>query len=155
MEQPTTVDRVLYVDASPEVIWKTLTDPQLTKLYRHNRLVFSDWRRGSPIRWMERTEGEQVLHEHGIIMAGDPGRRLRYTTFSPSGGLPDEPGNYTTVDILLETERDGRTKVTLWQGEFAGLPDAVKRAREAGRDWVEALVGLKRVAEEQERAIAA
>ena len=59
------------------------------------------------------------------------------------------------MDIVLDEERSGRTKVTLWHGDFAGLPNDVRRARQAGREWVEALVGLKRVAEEQEGKMAA
>lgn len=155
MEQLTTVDRTMFVDASPGTIWKALTEPQLTKLYRGNRLVFSQWKRGTPIRWVELVDGHQVLREKGTIMACQPGRRLRYTSLNVESDLADDRANETTVDILLEPDRDDRTKVTLWQGDFAGLPDAARRAREAGRDWVEALVGLKRVAEEQQRALAA
>ena len=63
--------------------------------------------------------------------------------------------SHTTVDIHLVPLEEGRTRVELWQGDFAGLPMAVRRAREAGKQWVEQLVGLKRVAEELSEAMAA
>ena len=84
-----------------------------------------------------------------------PNERLRYTNYPVGSDLPDEPASHTTVDVHLEPEPDGRTRVELWVGDFAGLPNAVRRAREAGKVWVEALVGLKRESEDQARAMAA
>lgn len=155
MEKETIVERTLLVDAAPMVIWKVLTEPELSKLYMDGWMVRSTWRRGAPIVWTERVEGETHNRAKGTIMASLPGRRLRYTQYMVSSGLPDSPESYNTVDISLSEEKDGRTKVHLWHGDFAGLPDDVRRAREAGRKWVEALVGLKRTAEEQQGALAA
>jgi uncharacterized protein YndB with AHSA1/START domain len=151
----TNVLRTLLVDAPPEAIWKALTDPKLTRLYL-SAAICCDLKPGKPIRWYAREDqGTEQLVAKGVVMALQPNRRLRYTTLPTNGDLPDEPGNYTTVDILLEPASDGRTRVHFWQGDFAGLPHAERRAREAGRNWVEALVGLKRVSEEQARSIAA
>ena len=104
---------------------------------------------------MDLTEGQENIRAQGIVMTALNEQRLRYTVLELDGGLPDEPASYTTVDISMEVERDGRTRIQLWQGDFAGLPQDVRRAREAGKQWVEALVGLKRTAEEQQGAMAA
>ncbi len=148
MERDTIVERTLLVDAGPMTIWKALTDPQWTKLYLEGWHARSEWKIGAPVMWVENVEGTEHLRAKGIVMACIPGRRLRYTRLLTDGKLPDEPASYTTVDIVLDEERDGRTRVQLWHGDFAGLPQDVRRARAAGRVWVESLVGLKRVAEE-------
>jgi uncharacterized protein YndB with AHSA1/START domain len=155
MERDTTVQLTLLVDAAPEVIWKALTEPHLTKLYLEGAQARSTWERGAPVVWVENLEGTEHVRAKGTIMASLPGRRLRYTRLSTDGKLPDEPASYTTVDITLDEARDGLTRVQLWHGDFAGLPHDVRKARAAGRVWVEALVGLKRVSEEQQGLMAA
>lgn len=145
----------MLVDAAPEVIWRALTEPQLTKLYMEGCQARSTWQTGAPLLWVENVEGTEHLRAKGTVMASIPARRLRYTKLPTDGKLPDEPASYTMVDIVLEDDRDGRTRLELWQGDFAGLPHDVRRARAAGRVWVEALVGLKRVSEEQQLGLMA
>lgn len=155
LDPETNVMRTLLVDAPPEFIWKALTDPNITRLYT-STAISPDLKAGSPIEWFSR-EDESTRHlvAKGIVLALVPNERLRYTNYPMGSDLPDEPASHTTVDVHLEQEPDGRTRVDLWVGDFAGLPNAVRRAREAGKIWVEALVGLKRESEDQARAMAA
>ncbi|MCC6399895.1 MAG: SRPBCC domain-containing protein [Flavobacteriales bacterium] len=155
MERETIIQRTLLVDASPRAIWRVLTEPQLTKLYLEGSQARSSWKPGAPVVWVDKTDGQERVRAKGIVMACQTERRLRYTCLLVDSDLPDEPASYTTVDILLEPERDGRTRLELWHGDFAGLPQDVRRAREAGREWVEVLVGIKRTAEEQQDQMAA
>lgn len=155
MKRDTIVERTLLIDAGPATIWKALTDPQVTKLYLEGWQARSAWKVGAPLLWFENVEGTEHLRAQGTVMAMIPGRRLRYTRLLTDGKLPDVPASYTTVDIVLDEERDGRTRVQLWHGDFAGLPHDVRRARAAGRVWVESLVGLKRVTEEMQTQKAA
>lgn len=155
LDPETNVLRTLLVDAAPEAVWKALTDPKLARLYMSATLT-GEMKPGKSLQWFVREEdGTQTLASKGLVLAVHPGERLRYSTYSLTSKLPDEAASHTTVDFHLIEEDDGRTRVEFWQGDFAGLPDAVRRAREAGREWVERLVGLKRVSEEQERAMAA
>ena len=155
LDPETNVLRTLLVEAPPEAIWKTLTDPNITRLYT-SRAISPDLKAGNPIEWFSR-EDDNTRHlvAKGTVLAIVPNERLRYTDYSVGSDLPDEPASHTTVDVHLEPEPDGRTRVDLWVGDFAGLPNAVRRAREAGKLWVEALVGLKRESEDQARAMAA
>lgn len=148
MERDTTVQRTMLVEASPIVIWEALTDPQSSKLFLGGQQARSTWTPGASVRWVETVERSETLRAKGIVMASIPGHRLRYTKLPTDGKLPDEPASYTTVDIFLQELSEGLTSVQLWQGDFAGLPQDVRRARAAGREWDEALVGLKRVSEE-------
>ncbi len=154
-DQGTIIERSMLVQASPASVWKALTEPELIRLYQYNWMAESEWKRGTPISWTERVGPEGIIRAKGTIMESLPGHRLRYTYYVVDSGLPDEAASYTTVDITLDQQKDGRTLVTLWHGDFAGLPQDVRRTREAGRSWVEALVGLKRVSEEQNEAMAA
>ncbi len=155
LDPETNVLRTLLVDAPPDAVWKALTEPQLARLYM-GAVPSTDLQPDKPVQWFRREEnGDQTLVAKGTVLAVHPGERLRYTTYSPKTKLPDEPASHTTVDIHLIAEEDGGTRVELWQGDFAGLPHAVRLAREAGKQWVEQLVGLKRTAEEQQRALAA
>ena len=155
LDPDTNVLRTLLVDAAPEAVWKALTEPNLARLYMGSTPC-CDLRVGEPMQWFVREEnGDQTLVAKGMVMAVQPGERLRYTTYNPKTKLPDEPASHTTVDLHLISEEEGRTRVELWQGDFAGLPHPVRRSREAGRQWVERLVGLKRVAEELAQAKAA
>lgn len=150
----TNVMRTLLVEAPPEAVWKALIDPELARLYMGSRPSF-DLRPGKPVQWFVREEnGDRTLVAKGTLMAAQPGQRLRYTTYTTSSPLPDEPASHTTVDIHLIPEGTG-TRVELWQGDFAGLPNAPRLTREAGNIWVERLVGLKRVSEEVWQAKAA
>ncbi len=155
MERETTVQRTVLVEASPMVIWEVLTDPLSTKLYLGGQQARSTWKTGASVLWVETIERSETLRAKGTVMASMPGHRLRYTKLPTDGKLPDEPASYTTVDLFMEEVGEGLTRVELWQGDFAGLPQDVRRARAAGRDWDEALVGLKRVSEEKQAQKAA
>ncbi|HRH70245.1 MAG: SRPBCC domain-containing protein [Flavobacteriales bacterium] len=150
----TTVSLTLLVDAPAGIVWKALVDPKLVGQYMLATPCCAI-ERGKEIKWFARKEDGGALLAKGMILAVQPSERLRFTTYAPSSKLPDEPASHTTVDVHLVPETEKRTRVELWQGDFAGLPQDVRRAREAGRQWVEQLVGLKRVAEEIDRAMAA
>jgi uncharacterized protein YndB with AHSA1/START domain len=151
----TNVLRTMLVDAPPAAVWKALVDPNLARLYM-GATPCCELQRGKPIQWYLREEsGDRTLVAKGTVMALLPAERLRFTYYTLASKLPDEPASHTTVDFHLIADGDDRTRVEFWQGDFAGLPDAERRAREAGRIWVEHLVGLKRVAEETWEAKAA
>ncbi len=155
LDPETNVLRTLLVDAPPEVIWKALTDPDITRLYTSTDISLG-LKAGQPVQWFSREEDKtRKVVAKGTVLALIPNVRLRYTNYEVGGGLPDEPASHTTVDLHLVPEADGRTRVELWEGDFAGLPQAIKRAREAGKVWVESLVGLKRESEERARLLAA
>lgn len=148
LDPETNVLRTMLVEAAPEAVWKALTDPALARLYMGGTPC-CELQPGKPVQWFRREEdGSQTLVAKGTLLAVQAGQRLRYSTYSPASKLPDEAASHTTVDIHLIDEGDDRTRVELWQGDFAGLPHAERLAREAGKQWVEQLVGLKRTAEE-------
>ncbi|MEY2571625.1 MAG: hypothetical protein QOE63_1975 [Acidimicrobiaceae bacterium] len=71
-----------YINATPELVWKGLTDPAFTKRYWDLELV-TDWTVGSAITWEH--HGVTIAHPDQIVLEADPFRRLAYTwhTFTP------------------------------------------------------------------------
>lgn len=155
MKKETNVFRTLIVEAPSEVVWKALTDQSLTPLSL-GLILHGQLEVGRSFEWLERDDqGQGELAFKGTVRALQPGERLRYTNYDVSSGLPDELASRTIVDLHLIEEDEDRTRLELWQGDFDGLPQATRKAKEAGRMWVERLVGVKRVAEELSRAQAA
>jgi uncharacterized protein YndB with AHSA1/START domain len=135
----------IVVNAPRERIWKALVDPAAIREYMFGTEVASSWQQGAPITWKGEWEGKRY-EDKGTIVALEPGRRLRYTHFSPLAGLPDVPENYHTVTIELTGEGD-RTEVALTQDNN---PSEEARAH-AEANWRTMLEGLKAHVEESGR----
>ena len=129
------------IDAPKEEVWRALVDPASIERYMFGTTVVSDWREGSPIVWKGEWKG-RTYQDKGTILTHDPGRRLRYTHFSPLSGLADAPENYHTVTIDLR-EEGGRTHVSLAQDNN---PTDEARAH-SEENWGAMLAGLKKLVE--------
>jgi len=126
-------------------VWTVLTDPGYTKQYMFNCEAISDWQPGSPLIWRGATNG--VVYVKGNIEKIEPAKLLQYTTFDPNApDLEDVPSNYTTVTDEL-SESDGRTRLNVTQGDFAGVVDGEKRFGDANSGWAGVLQKIKALAE--------
>ena len=84
-----------------------------------------------------------VRLDKGQILDIEPGKRLRYSHYSPLAGVPDKPENYHHVTIELET--DGPlTHVTLSQDNNADE----KAKAHSEKNWSMMLDGLKHYVED-------
>jgi DNA-binding transcriptional ArsR family regulator/uncharacterized protein YndB with AHSA1/START domain len=86
----TTFVYTTYIHATPEKVWKGLTDPAFTKQYwRHPTAggveMQTDWKKGSTYDVTYEESGLVVSHPEQVILESDPYRRLAYTwhTFTP------------------------------------------------------------------------
>ena len=129
------------IAASPEQVWRGLTDPDLIEQYMFGSRVETDWQPGSPISWKGSYEG-RPYEDRGEIVEVVDNERLTMTHFSPLSGQPDEPGNYHTLTYMIVGNADG-TRLTLSQDNNATQDEA-----EHSRDnWQTMLSGLKNVVE--------
>ena len=80
----------IYIEATPERVWRGLTDPADTRRYwRHTTMggksFPSDWKKGSTWDLVHADVGIVVHDPEQIVLEADPPHRLAYTwhTFTP------------------------------------------------------------------------
>src|SRR5512142_1008907 len=84
------------ISAPSDKVWDALVNPQAIHQYMFGTTVVSDWREGSPITWQGEWQGKPY-QDKGVILQLIPGKKIRYSHFSPLSGQPDRPENYHTV----------------------------------------------------------
>lgn len=126
------------VDAPTAEVWNALVEPAAIKQYMFGTNVTADWQEGSPITWKGEWEGKPY-EDKGVILQIEPGRKLKYTHFSPQSGLADSPENYHTITVEL-SEEGAHTRVSLAQDN--NPTDEARRHSE--KNWAMMLEALKK-----------
>lgn len=128
-----------YIRATPEEIWRALTDPELTRRYFHGTAVDSAFEPGSVYRYVT-SDGSDALV--GEIEQVEPGRRLMMTfRMVYDTALAEEPPS--RVEWLI-TPAGAVTRVTLRHGDLALSPLTWERTR---LGWLQVLDGMKTLLE--------
>ncbi|HUI89607.1 MAG TPA: SRPBCC domain-containing protein [Anaerolineales bacterium] len=130
------------INAANDKVWNALVDPRAISQYMFGTHVISDWHEGSSIIWKGEWQG-RPYEDKGTILQFEPGRKIRYTHFSPLAGLPDLPENYHTVTVELSTEGN-QTHVVLTQDKNANDEERMH----SEKNWEMMLAGLKKFAEQ-------
>ena len=136
-----TATAAVEVDASPDVVWSTLTEPAKIADWMSGSTVETDWQGGSPITWQGEYEG-RAYEDKGEVLVYDEPERLSMTHYSPMMGQPDEPESYHTLVYTL-TPSDEGTTVELTQDGC----DTEEQAEQFSANWQQMLDGLKAAAE--------
>lgn len=151
MSAPLIVENIISINAPAAKVWDLLVNPEQTKKYMFGCETVSDWQVGSPLLWRGEYEGQQMVFVKGDIVRIEPGKLLVYTVIDPNNAnIPDVPENYLTVTYAL-AENDGKTALTVSQGDFATVAQGQKRYEETynnGEGWNPILVQIKALAEE-------
>ena len=113
------------VAATPERVWRALTDPAQIKEWMVGTDVETDWRVGSPISWRGGLDGKA----YGTVLVHDEPRRLSMTHYSRSWVCPT---SRTTTTRSPMTSRRGRPhEVTLTQDGN----DTPEQAEQFSANW--------------------
>ena len=146
MDQDLVANASITISAQSDEVWDALVSPQAIKKYMFGADVITDWHQGSPIVWKGVWEGK-TYEDKGKVLEVKPGKKIKFTHFSPLAGVPDRPENYHNVTIEL-SGKGKQTRVALTQDN-----NATARDREHSEEnWKTMLDGLKRYVEGQESA---
>ena len=158
---PTTFVYSTYIQATPERVWRGLTDPEFTRRYwRHPSAggvsMASDWQKGSAYD-LAYDEASLVIEDpEQVVLESDPYRRLAYTwhTFTPewaslhgfdeeiAASWRAEPRSKVAFDI--EETGPGVVKLTVVHDGF-GQGSEVLKGVSSG--WPAVLASLKTLLE--------
>ncbi|WP_328522511.1 SRPBCC domain-containing protein [Kribbella sp. NBC_00359] len=138
------VEREVYVEARPEVVWAAVAQPEgFARWYAFGGAEI-DLRPGGRLvmRWDE--HGEYL----GFVEKVEPGRRFAYR-YAVEPGVEPAPGNSNLVEFTLTPEGEG-TRLRVVESGFERLevsPDEqVRRAEESEQGWDGALAALTELA---------
>lgn len=130
-----------HLNASREKVWEALTTPDLIKKYLFGTNTISDWKVGSPIRFVGEWEGKSY-EDKGVILVSKKPEVFSYTYWSSMSGTEDKEENYIEVTYELE-EKNGGTELTIVQ---TSIPSEEMKAH-SEENWKKVLEGLKKVVE--------
>lgn len=129
------------ISASPEQVWRALTEPEQISKYLFGAKVDTTWEPGAPITWSGEYDGRRY-EDKGEVIECVPEQRLSVTHFSPLSGREDKPENYHQLTYELREDGD-HTHVHLEQDNN---PSAEALA-DAQENWEIVLRGLKECVE--------
>jgi uncharacterized protein YndB with AHSA1/START domain len=129
------------ISATPERIWRALTDAGEIKQYYFGSTIQSSWRAGSPISFKGEWQG-RPYEDKGVVKRSEPPKLLEYTHFSPMTGKPDLPENYHTITVTL-TPLGKLTRVELMQDNN----DTEEARAHSEKNWEMMLAGLRKYVE--------
>ncbi len=129
----------VYIRATPDAVWRAITESELTLRYFYASAVESDWRPGSPYRMT--IEGE--LQIEGEILEAEPPRRLVQSWHGVwDQGMAADPPSRVAWEI--EETMPGVARLTMiHSGLVAGSPTL----EQVTEGWPFILSGLKSVLE--------
>ena len=129
----------IYIRATPETVWRALTESDFTRRYYYGSTIETDWQPGSP--YTMTIEGE--VHIEGRILEADPPRRLVQTFHAIwEETVRAEPATRVTWEI--EPAMPGVSKLTLVHEQLESAPETKAQVVEG---WTLILSGLKTLLE--------
>lgn len=128
----------ILVSADKGKVWETLTNPKLIAQYLYGTEAISDWKEGCPIVFQGNYEG-QSYQDKGNVLQSVPGELLKYNYWSQFSQTEDDPENYSTITLSMETKETGIIQLTWSQEGFSseegykhtkeGLPNLLKQIK--------------------------
>ena len=135
-----------FIRATPEAIWRALTESDFTTRYWYGSTVHSAWTEGAP--WELRTSGGQVGITGEVLEADAPSRLV--VTYKQAWGGVDEPPSRVTFEI--ESAGAGVQKLTV---VHETEPGTTTQIADVAAGWPFIIAGLKTLLETGEPLSAA
>jgi|SRR5579862_526903 len=136
------------INATPETVWKILTDSKFISQYMYGCNAETDWKPGSPLLWKGAADGK--LYVKGHIVQFEPTRRLVYTIIDPTATYPHTPENHLTITCELKPLAPRTTNLEFTTGDFSKVADGQNRYNHSNDGDNTILKAIKSLAESQE-----
>jgi len=104
---------IIKINAPIQKVWKTITEPEMVKLWQYGSDLITTLKVGSEIRFVTKWE-EKIFEQWGKILEVRENELLKYSLFAPRPDLEDKPENYFVMSYVL-TEENGNTKLEIIQ----------------------------------------
>ncbi|MXV50169.1 SRPBCC domain-containing protein [Pedobacter sp. HMF7647] len=141
MKPNLTAETSTTINASPQKVWKALTDPEQIKQYLFGTTATSDWKKRSKITYTGEWQGKSY-EDKGEIVDIIPEKKLHTTYLSGMSGKEDIPENYNNVIYTL-TADGAQTIVTIQQDNIA----TKKEIDHMKENWALVLQNMKKLLE--------
>ncbi len=128
---------VSYIETTPEKLWHALTDGNFTERYWFGHRVSSDWKVGSPYKFVK--DGANTIE--GKVLISEPHKRLAYSW----NGCSAEVRRECTSRVTFDLEPRGKVvKLTVTHDE---LDEGGKTFSGISGGWPMVLASLKSLLE--------
>ncbi len=134
-----------FIRATPEAIWRALTESDFTTRYWYGSTIHSDWAAGSP--WELRTAQGQLGITGEVLEANPPSRLV--VSYQQAWGGVDEPPSRVTFEI--ERAGPGVQRLTVVHETEPGTSTQIA---DVAAGWPFILAGLKTLLETGEPLVA-
>ncbi|MCW3085826.1 MAG: ATPase [Bacteroidetes bacterium] len=101
------------INAAADTVFDALTKPELIQRWQFNRMLLTDWKTGSEIKFRTETEGK-ISEQWGTVLEVKKNELVKYNLFTPRPDLADKIENYAVTSYIL-TDKNGQTNVEIIQ----------------------------------------
>ena len=142
------IDKSIEIDAPIASVWQALTEREFTAKWAPEFSggspfhIESEWKVDSPVLWKDSQEKTIV---EGNVTALESHKLLRFTVFDVRSERPpvtEEDG----ITYQL-SEKDGKTRLHVLQGDFSAIPDGEKYRDRSAEVWERVLPKVRELAE--------
>jgi len=107
----------VYIQTTPERLWRALTDPAETARYYYEATIESSWKVGEPLSY-RKPDGELMIE--GELLEIEPGRRFVHSFHFP--GYPEKPSR-----VAFQIDQVGAAcRLTVTHDDFEGETDTYR-----------------------------
>jgi uncharacterized protein YndB with AHSA1/START domain len=149
MKKELIAKKSININASIAKVWNVITTDSSVTVFMLGMKPQTDWKKGSPINWIGRHEGEEHNVAKGVIQELSPNKRLQYSFFYGGYGHADIPEHYQTVILELESLNNKLTKLRAQQGDYSVFADGETYIKHAEDFWSQAVLKIKELSEVQ------
>ncbi|MBC7389700.1 MAG: SRPBCC domain-containing protein [Opitutaceae bacterium] len=133
--------KTISLKSNPGTVWNALTNPSIIKEWLYGTDTITDWKEGSPIKFVGEWEGKKY-EDKGTVLHVAHEKQVRYTYWSSMSGLEDLPQNYAHITYDLEQDGD-QVLLTITQDNIA--KEETKKHSDA--NWAQVLNKIKELVE--------